>query len=169
MEVLKLNLPVSTNVVVKDNERWPTTVPTGLDNISVVIGNQYATKTYAVSWDSVNAELFHLEAYKKNQDLLIEAVRNFIRKNNFAELDESLTNEEISLEEYEAELDKNLHKYAITLKDIQLPFDVDNVIFLVDKIGKDLKEFSLSEVSEMFSINENQLLGHITYGKSQIK
>jgi hypothetical protein len=117
----------------------------------------------------MNPDLINAGNYKRNQELLIGAVRNFIRKNNFSELDEKLENEEITIEEYESELDANLQKYAITLKDIDFQTDIYNVIDLVDKIGLDLKSFSLSEVSEMFSIREDHLVGHINFSQNQIK
>ena len=142
---------------------------TGLSGVNIVIGDINAPNSWNVPWDKMNPDLINVENYKRNQELLIRAVRNFIRKNNFSELDEKLENEEITIEEYEAELDANLQKYAITLKDIDFPSDIYNVIDLVEKIGIDLKSFSLSEVSEMFSIREDQLVGHINFSHNQIK
>ena len=66
-------------------------------------------------------------------------------------------------------LDKEGDKYAITLRNISSPADVLIIADLVDKIGYDLREFSTSEVAEMFSVKENQLLSHIISLRTQIK
>ena len=41
------------------------------------------------------------------------------------------------------------------------PSDVLIIADIIDKIGRNLKDFTTSEVSEMFSIKENQLVAHV--------
>lgn len=106
---------------------------------------------------------------KRNEDLLVETVKNFIRKKNFSELNEALEDGEITDIEFDNELNKNEIKYAVKLENLRYPGDIDNIFYLMDKIGNDLREFSLSEVCEMFSIKESEILSHLRPQKIQIK
>ena len=94
----------------------------------------------------------------RKDELFITAIRNFIRKMNISELNESLSAGEISEDDYDTEIDKNEDKFVITLKDINSLDEVQIIADVVDKIGYDLRSFSTSEIAEMFSVKEHQLI-----------
>ena len=127
-------------------------------SFKIVGGDPNASSTLYLD---VNKMMSGLEVMEQRESLLIEAVRNYIKKLNFDELNESLDDEVISQDEYDNELNMHEHKYAITFKDINSPGKVGIIIDLVNKIGIDLRDFSTSEVAEMFSVKENQLLSYI--------
>jgi len=151
------------------------TIPTKVEDCSkepffkIIYGNQETTNTINVNLDIIKEGLRSIAYSKKSESYLIEAVRNFIRKINYSELNESLEDEEITEEQYNLELDQNSEKYVITLRDIGNPSDVLIIADLVKKIGYDLKEFSTSDISEMFSVKENQLISHVSSLINQIK
>ncbi len=102
----------------------------------------------------------------RTETLLIEAVRNFIKKMNFFELNDSLDENEISEDVFYKLLEEKSNKYVITLKDMASQEDANVIVDIMNKIGSDLREFTTSEVSEMFSVKESQLLASInTVGK----
>ena len=127
----------------------------------MVLGDPNATTTFLMSWENLGRGMRNIQHTKRNEELLLLALRNNIRKINFLELNEDLEEGDISDEYYNNELEKNSDKYAITLKNIDNPNDIINIVELVDKIGQNLRSFSMSEVSEMFSVNESSLLGHL--------
>jgi hypothetical protein len=135
----------------------------------IVYGNQGVTNIIDVDQSLIEKGLQAVVYSVKSQNYLIKAVRNFIRKINFSELNESLEDGEINDEEYKLALEQDGAKYAITLRDIENPSEVLMIIDLINKIGYDLREFSTSEVAEMFSVKENQLISHIDSLRHQIK
>lgn len=127
-------------------------------NVNVVIGDLNAPISVALTWDAITPGFNAIRYSRRNETLLLEVARNYVRKINFSELNEALEDEEISLEEYEKELESKSDKYAITLKNFNSPEDIHNIIDLANKIGLNLRDFSASEVAEMFSIKENDLI-----------
>lgn len=132
-----------------------------LDKFNMILGDPNATTSILMSWGNLEIGLRNIQNTKRNEELLLLALRNHIRKVNFAELNEELEDGDISDEQYNSELEKNSDKYAITLKSMENPNDIFNIAELVDRIGNNLRSFSMSEVSEMFSVNESSLLGHL--------
>lgn len=141
---------------------------TYLPNYKIVIGNQDtgATNTYYIEWALFNKGS---KSYPEREVLLIGAIRNFIRKINFSELNESLDDGEINEDEFNYEIDNNNDKYAITLRNIQFPEQVILIADLINKIGFDLRDLTTSEVSEMFSVKESQLISTVNLFRDQIK
>ena len=135
----------------------------------IVFGTQGDTNIIDVNHSIIEKSFRAIEYSRKSEAYLVEATRNFIRKLNFAELNEALVDNEITEEEYNNTLDKECEKYVITLKDMGSPSDVLIIADLVKKIGYDLREFSASEVSEMFSVKENQLIAHVDSYRNQLK
>jgi hypothetical protein len=135
----------------------------------IIYGNQEVTNIIDVNQSILEKGFKAIEYSRKSESFLIEAARNFIRKTNFSELNESLEDEEISEETYNLTLDQNIDKYVVTLRDIGSPMDVVIIADLVEKIGYDLREFSTSEVAEMFSVKESQLVSHANLIKHQLK
>jgi len=138
-------------------------------NLNFVIGNPEASATFFFSFEQFGEGLQNIQFGKRNEELLLKAVRNYIRKINFAELNEELEDGSITEEDYNNELEKNSDKYAITLKSLENPGDIDNIIYLTDKIGYNLRNFSVSEVSEMFSVNEPSLLSRFKIEVYKVK
>jgi len=158
-----LKRDVATNLVVD---------PDNLDyqnNFKIVIGDKDSQNTCEVSWNTFNEAFSLLKKSQRSETLLIEAVKNFIRKINISELNESLNDEEITEEEYDAEINRNAYKYVITLNNITSQDDAILIGELVQKIGFDLRDLSTSEVSELFSVKENQLVSIINAIRGQIK
>lgn len=161
IEEPKTNLVVIDTTIVGSTDSTP--------HFKIIYGNPNNVTTLEFNWDSLQQGIKTIIYYQKSESLLIEAVRNFIRKINFAELNESLDDGEITEEVYQKELEQNSDKYAITLKNVNSPNDVVVVTDLVQKIGFDLREFSTSEVSEMFSLKENQLVNYINSISNKLK
>lgn len=99
--------------------------------------------------------------FEKKENLYITAIRNFLRKENFSELNQSLLNEQITEDEFEKQLDEYEDKYVIVLKDVNQDEDVKLIAQLVEKIGYDLRDFSVGDISEMFSLKEDQLISKV--------
>ena len=99
--------------------------------------------------------------YSKSEHYLIIAIHNFLRKLNYSELNESLDNGEMTEDQFYSELDNNSNKYIVKLKDLAQPLDVLIISDIMKKIGFELRDFSLGEVSEMFSIKEEVLAHNI--------
>ena len=130
-------------------------------HFKIIYGNKDNITTLEFNWNTLTQGIKVIIYYQKSESLLIEAVRNFIRKINFAELNENLEDEEITEETYLKELEQNSNKYAITLKNISSQNDVIIMTDLMQKIGTELRDFTTSEVSEMFSIKEKLLVDYI--------
>ena len=96
--------------------------------------------------------------HRRNEELLIGVIRNYIRKENFSNLNQDLDNEEITEEQFETELKTCPNKYTIEISPLQNYSDMSNIVELVAKIGHNLKDFTVSDVSEMFSVQEDDLL-----------
>lgn len=139
-------------------------VPTESDDnnkgefLRIVYGDRETTNIIDVDINVFGRECRKIDYSKRSESYLIKVVRNFIRKNNYSELNELYEDGEITEEQYNLALDQYSEKYVITLSDINDPNDVFVISDLVNKIGNDLKEFSTGDVSEMFSVKENQLL-----------
>jgi hypothetical protein len=99
-----------------------------------------------------------LNYFYKSEFFLIEAIRNFIKKTNYLELSEMLNDDEITEEEFDIELEKNSSKYLIKIIENIETNDAQIIKDLVDKIGPDLRDFSVTEISEMFSLKEDNLV-----------
>lgn len=95
---------------------------------------------------------------QKKDTYLITAVRNLIKKTNFLELYQHLLEEQISEDEFKNELDNKPKRYTIELNELDDPEDFIIIADIAQKIIYDLKEFSISEVCEIFSIDEESFI-----------
>lgn len=167
-----LNSDIATNLVVVPDTNDDPLNPDRIDfpnNLKIVVGNADAQNTYEVSWNSFTEAYNILKKSQRSETLLIEAIRNFIKKINISELNESLNEEEITEEEFDAEINKNAFRYVINLNNITSQDDAIIISELVQKIGFDLRDLSTSEVSELFSVKEHQLVSYINAIKGQLK
>lgn len=146
-----------------ESEQLPTNLKLIFDNsekdknrdLKIVKGSEEENSTFFIDFKSLQK---NLKFYPQYEELLYTAIRNFIRKNNFADLNESLADEEITEDKYYEEIDHNSNKYAITLKNITSFTEANLIAHIVAKIGHDLREFTTSEISEMFSVKEKEFL-----------
>lgn len=90
---------------------------------------------------------------KRKDKFFITAIRNFVRKDNFMELYSDLEHGIITHKEYEQELKRNPDKYTISINTFENPNDLAIIIDIINEIGFDLKEFTVDEVSDMFSVD----------------
>lgn len=167
-----LDCDVTTNIVVVPDNADNLSEPSSIDyqnNFKIVIGDKDSQNTCEVSWNTFNEAFFLLKKSQRSETLLIEAVKNFIRKINILELNESLNDEEITEEEFDAEILINANKYVITLNNITSQDDAILIGELVQKIGFDLRDLTTNEVSELFSVKENQLVSIINAIRGQLK
>ena len=134
-----------------------------LNTLKIVYGTTDKSNTLCLNNDYFENNYSHYIYFQKNENLLIEAIRNFIRKINFDELNESLDDDLITEEKYYQELKKYPEKYQITLRNINNPDEVLYISNLVAKIGFDFIKFNTSDVSEMFSVKEEQLVSFMNY------
>ncbi len=151
----------TTTCVVFDNDK-----NVNHDRFKIVIGDVNATDTVAISLSDFQKAINH---YPEKEMLLVSAIRNLIRKMNFFELNEALNSEDITEDEFNSELKEHDQKYAITLENISSPYQTRIIAELMEKIGSDLKDFSTSEVSEMFSIKEDELIHSMNSFRYQLK
>lgn len=89
----------------------------------------------------------------KKENYYITAVRNLIKKTNFLELYQQLLEKQITEAEFNHEIENKSIKYVINVKELQDPQDLKIIIDIVKKVGFDLKDFSLNEIDELFSVN----------------
>lgn len=118
-------------------------------------------KIYWLSEDQIKdhfSKLFILsEVTTLKQDLFITALKNLLRKNNFLELHQQLLTNEISDEEFEELLDNESMKYTIQMNKTISTLEKNIILQIISQIGSDIKDFSVSDVEEMFSIKYNHL------------
>ena len=129
-----------------------------INNTCIFVGRETSEQTSFFQLESLRSFINNANKYKRNEELLIGVVRNFIRKENFTVLHEEFNNDEITETQFENELKTNSNRYTINICSLQHDSDLENIVELVDKIGNGLKDFSVSDVSEMFSVSEQDLL-----------
>ena len=150
-------IPSPTGLVVINDRQENDDTPT----FKITFGNPDDSTTLSFDWDFILRGVKAIKYSQRNEALLIEAIKNIVRKQNFSELTESLDDNKITEEQYHIELEKNSNKYAITLDNLKSPDDITNIIDLSFRIGNNLREFTVSEVAEMFSVNESVLISGV--------
>lgn len=138
-----------TAVWIGDNE-----IP---DNYS----NYGTTATITLPIKDFFSRLFELHISNSNESLLVGAVRNLTKKLNLIELEMSLENEEIDEDQFEIEIENNEHKYTIRIHNQITEMESICITRLMQKIGHDVRDYTTSEVSEMFGVNEDVLLSKV--------
>lgn len=93
--------------------------------------------------------------YHIRHQYCVIAIRNLLKKENYRDLLDDYTNGEISFEEFKNELDSSHHKYTIELQETVFDGDLDLIMQIMKDIGSDIRDLSISDVSEMFSLPQN--------------
>jgi len=84
----------------------------------------------------------------------ITAIRNLLKKNNFLQLNLDLSNQLLNEEEFNNEIENKPGKYVIEMREIENPQDLFVISDIVNKVGQ---QFTIDEVSELFSVDTNSL------------
>ncbi len=143
-----------TNYTAKEEE-----FGTFIDIGEVEVGSE--NKTYWLSEDQIKrhiSKLFMLsEITSIKQDLYIIAIKNLLKKANLLELNQELLNNEISDEEFDDLLINDSFKYTIQMNKSLTAIEKILIAQIISQIGTDIKEFSISDIEELFSIKINSL------------
>lgn len=165
MEETALKRPISTDLALSSS-LW---AGNDTSRECIIIGNPQNAESFHFFEHGFNTGFIHFLNRQKTQDLLITTIRNLIRKTNITEMNEELNNGEIDESEYYKRLDNNEDKYVITLRDLASKDEAILIALAVDKIGYDLRDFSTSDISEMFGVREDHLLAEFNYSNHLIK
>lgn len=130
-----------------------------IDIGEVEVGSE--NKTYWLSEDQIKrhvSKLFMLsEVTSIKQELYVTAIVNLLKKVNFLELNQQLLNNEISDDEFDNLLTSESFKYTIQMNKTISPVEKNLIIQIISQIGSNIKEFSISDIEELFSIKINCL------------
>lgn len=94
----------------------------------------------------------------KKEKYYITAIKNLIRKNNFLHLCMQLDEKEITQEQYDEELRENTDKYVIDMHPLKNKNDISIICKIVEELEEVSQQFNVDDVSELFSIKEDDLL-----------
>jgi hypothetical protein len=97
--------------------------------------------------EQTNFYSFH---WNRKESLYITGIKNLRKKINFIRLNNEFQNDEISDDEFEAEIDNNPEKYIVNVETLKKESDLLILQEIVEKIAEDL---TIDEVSEIFSID----------------
>lgn len=161
----------STKLIVRETNSGHPIIPK-IDQhnpgFSLVVVDSTSSESLQTSWGELHAitSAHYSNIANENEKKLIEVIRNFVRKFNFQELNESLKNEDINWDEFEKELEEHEDKYTVNLHKLKDDIEFAQILNLVNKIGLDLRDFSTSEISEMFSVIEKDLINFSNSNKT---
>lgn len=93
---------------------------------------------------------------KEKECLYIIAIENLLKRINFSELLQEVDNKSITYKDFLDEIEKNPKRYVIELNNNEFDFKV--IADIISKIDPSIKDLSTSDVSEMFSIQNDKLL-----------
>ncbi len=82
--------------------------------------------------------------------LLYRIIKNLIKKTSFIQLSLQLTEDQITEDEFDMEIENNPEEYIIDLQYLDENINLFSINNIIKKIGKG---FSIDEVSEMFAID----------------
>lgn len=99
----------------------------------------------------------YVEFLTKKENYLITAIRNLIKKTNFLELYQQYLGNQISENEFHDEIERSQIKYIIEIKALEDPNDIKIISGIIQKIDFDLRDFSINEISELFSVDSSYL------------
>lgn len=141
------------------------------NNLRVVYYDQDTEATnkidISIAW-GINGMRSYIELLR-SEGFLIEAVKNLTRRINYSELNEALEDEEITEDDFYKSLEEHKNRYVIKARNIDDPEDALIIARIMEKIGYEVREFSTSEVAEMFSVKEPQLLSIMKSLRGYIK
>lgn len=87
-----------------------------------------------------------------------DAINNLLKKSKFLQLYIQLIENQISEEEYEAELNNHPENYFISLKDLNSDLDYAALLLVLQNLPRQL---SVDEVSEIFGINTHSIMNQL--------
>jgi hypothetical protein len=102
-------------------------------------------------------EQWYFTRYKntKKENYYVIAVNNLIKKTEFLQLSLQFAQEVITSDEYQQEINNNSDKYLIKFDCPFNKIDMPLIEEILDKVEK--KDLTIDEVSDLFSIESNQL------------
>lgn len=107
----------------------------------------------------------YYEYFNKKEFYYVTAINNLLRQTNFLESCQQLIEKQIDDKEFNEELKIHSHKYTITIHDMEdeeLKIDIPIILDIFKKIDPEIKELSVDDVGELFSINTCKLLEYTT-------
>lgn len=115
-----------------------------------------------------------LENIEKKDDFFLVAIKNLIRKNNYLELIIQKIEGEITKKQFDEELKTNPNKYIVQQFKLKNPTDITFLIEIfrsLENFFKDIgkENIGLDEISEMFSVDQEQLIETVKMLKSNFK
>ena len=116
-------------------------------------------KYVAASKGKTDVRLWVKEYLSENkEELYLRALRNLYRKLDFIELNQLLEMEDITVEEYDKELETNEDKYLIPAPEGQPTVQqIIQITDIIKRLGREKKK-SVDEVSEMFSLEMDKAM-----------
>jgi hypothetical protein len=90
----------------------------------------------------------------KKEEYCIKAIKNLIKKNNFLELSLELSENQISEDEFEMEIESNPNKFVVDINYIKDALDLKVINEIVKKLETEL---TIDEVAEIFSLDSNDI------------
>lgn len=119
-------------------------------------GNVFITfKTTSAKISAFNEVVNHYSLFlNKKEEYCIKAIKNLMKKNNFLELSLELSENQISVDEFEKEIENNPNKFVIDINYIKDSLDLRVINEIVKKLETEL---SIDEVAEIFSLDSNDI------------
>ena len=119
-------------------------------------------------------ERFLIENEDKKEELFLIAIKNLIRKNNYSNLIIQKIEGQITKKQFDEELKNNSKKYTIEQFKLKDSTDATFIIEIYRKLEKFFKDIgkeniSLDEISEMFSVESEQIIETVKILKSNIR
>lgn len=99
---------------------------------------------------------FHF--YDRKEKLYLTGIKNLLKKVNSLELFQRLSNDEMSEDEFEQEISSNKDLYSIEVNRNYIQLDVDLILGITNSLSDQLKNHTVNDISEMFSIPSEALL-----------
>lgn len=110
---------------------------------------------------TLNTTTKEVKQFKKSIDsiyterkLLYEVIRNYIKKTNFLQLAIELSEDFISEEEYEKEIEEHPEKYIVNIQSMENIDDIYIISNIIKNIGVN---YSIDEVTEMFALDMDKI------------
>lgn len=113
----------------------------------------------SVGWKGVRGNRLGYKSYhffyNKTHSYCITAIKNLLKKENYRDLLEEYTNKEISFEDFQKEIKSFPNKYTIDLGAPDSIEDYKIIAKVMEDVGSDIRDLSVSEVCEMFSVTQD--------------
>jgi len=90
----------------------------------------------------------------KKELFYVKAIKNLVIKNNFLKLSLYHAEKQISNKKFFNEIKNNSEKYAVTINNLN---DINDILIIDDLIRNMGLDFTIDEVSELFSLDLNNL------------